>query len=157
MGIDDIKIVASVAGVDFSAYEGKRLKIAKVEEIEDIDHYPDGKTYNAASTEKAHFMVITTEPLKELDEKGNFTDKVLEFTNIEGTSKKVEVTQRFNLQYDEGEEQWVISQHAKCKLWNFMKKMKANKPSDLINQLVTLTLAPSKKPGDDRAFLRIVV
>ena len=156
MGIDDIPVVDKAQGFDASKYEGRRVKIAKVEEIEVIDFYPDGETYNPNSTEKVHKIEIETEPLREIDDKGNFTDKVLSFMKADGSEKKVTVNARFALQKDD-KGIWVISKHPKAQLWAFMRKMGAIKLSDLTNNLVTLTVQPSKKPGDDRKFLRIVI
>jgi hypothetical protein len=137
--IDDIPIVEKQSGADFSEFEGKRVRIAKVSQVEVTDFYPDGENYNKDSKEKVMKLEIETEV-------------------IDGLSKPV--TARFPLQQDvdkSGNKIWVISKHSKAKLWAFMRKLNASKPSELINKLVTLTLEPSKTPGDNRKFLRIVM
>jgi hypothetical protein len=67
-----------------TSYEGKRIKIAKVSQVEVIDYYPDGENFNKDSTEKVMKLEIETESLKELDANGNNLVTDLEITNKEG-------------------------------------------------------------------------
>jgi len=157
--IDEIPIIERASGFDLSNYESKRVKIAKVSQVECVDYYPDGETFNKDSKEKTMKLEIETEPLKVLDNDGNFTTKDLEISTMEG-QKKVTVTARLPLQNQldtDGKKQWVITKHAKSKAWAFLRKMSCTKPSELIGKFVTLTLEPSKTPGDNRKFLRIVM
>lgn len=156
--LNQIPVVEKTSGLDISKYEGKRIRIAKVTPVWAINYYPDGETFNQDSTEKVLKLEIETESLKELDKDGNFTEKDLEYDK-DGIKKKVTVTTRlaFQPEIKDGKITWVISKHPKAKLWGFMRKMGVIIPQELTGKIVTLTVEPSKKPGEDRKYLRIVM
>jgi hypothetical protein len=156
--LSDIPVVEKSQGIDISKYEGKRVRIAKVTPVLVTDYYPDGEHFNKDSQDKVMKLELETESLKELDANGNFTEKDLTYTK-DGITKTISVNTRLSLQPEEreGTLNWVISKHPKAKLWAFMRKLGANKPEELIGKIVTLTVEPSKKLGDDRKYLRIVL
>jgi hypothetical protein len=168
MGIDDIPQKESKS-LDARKYKGLKIKIADkitfkdengidavregVRQEEVIDHWvgePDDKgqpTYVAESTELVQVIVIETEYVPELDAEGKPTDKL---TNI--TVKKT-----FNLKKeidDAGKVIWVISKHAKAKLWAFMKNMEVKKLSELKGKYVVL-MPKADKENPDKFWLRI--
>lgn len=172
----DMPIVDKASGFNARPYEGKRVKIARVERIWAQNVFPDGKTYTPESKEMMWKVQIETEPIKELDDKGEFIDKVIEIVNDKKEKKNITVTTEFNLQsetndagdivmgkyhnditnQDEERPNPVISRHPKAALWAFMRKIGVEKLADLKDKIVTLTTVPSKKENDDRVFLRIV-
>ena len=153
--LDDVPIVEKKTR-DFEAYDGKKVKIAKIEIKEEINFFPDGKTYEPESTQKCFRLYIIAEPLKELDEKGNFTDKNIEILNEDGTSKQILLHARFNLNTGaDGKPE--ISKHPKGRCWQFMRKLGATKLSELIGKMVKIDSEPSKTEGDDRKYLRLAV
>ncbi len=173
----DIPQVERASGFDAKPYEGKRVKIATVRRIWDINTFPDGQTYNPASTLMMWKIVIETEVLRELDENGNFTDKLVEFTDDKKNVKNIRVQLTLNLQeeidpntkqpvmgtykneitgQDEQRPNPVLSKHPKASAWKFCRKMGANNLTELKDKIVTLTTVPAKDPEDDRVFLRIV-
>jgi len=158
--LDNIPIVDSATELfDAAPYEGKRVKIASIKKIFVTNFYPDGKNYDANSQEKMWKVELETEPIKELDDNGEFTDKVLTYEK-DGEQKNITVTARFNLQEktneSTGKKEIVISKHPKAKLFAFMRKMGAETLNELKGKLVTLTVVPSTIEGDDRVFLRLV-
>jgi hypothetical protein len=152
--IDAVQVMETVSDLDVSGYEGFRIPIDSVEVIETINWYnklsADGTSfvYNPESTEKMQKVRIKTSPLPVLDENGKPTEELVSI----GEDKKLEVQARFNLSQIDGK--WVISKHPKAKLWAFMRKLNAEKLSDMKEQFVTLTTEPSKT--DDKVYLRIV-
>jgi hypothetical protein len=122
----NIEVVESTNMFDATKYEGKKVRIGKVEKLHVLDLYPDG-VYDPQSQEMKWAIKITTEPLKELDENGNFTDKIVTFKDKEGNVQPKIIWHSFNLQkmIDEKThaEKWVISKHPKASLWAFMRKM----------------------------------
>jgi hypothetical protein len=151
---------------DANAYEGRKVKIDKVEEIETINHFvrwnPELKVwestdkYNSESTKKVHGIKITTEPLKKIDEGGNFSNELYEFKDdVTGDVKHIQITEMFSLKQDGND--WVISKHPKAKLWKFMRKMGIEKLSELKGKYVTLKTEASNNSEDDRSYLRIIV
>lgn len=157
--LDDIEAVTPKSSFDALAYEGKRVKIADVKELEVPDFYTgDGGSYNENSTAKKHVILITTEPLKKLDAEGNFTNELYTyFDDVAEVEKNVTVTVKLGLKYDVTNSKWIISKHPKAKLWKFMRKMGVEKLSALKGKLVTLTAEPSSNPEDDRSYLRIAL
>jgi len=157
--IDNISAKMPKSGFDSVAYEGKRVKIARVEKIQVINKYtgPNG-AYNAAETEAKTWKIeIETESLPKLDADGNFTtDLYVYHDELEGKDKHITVTARFGLSQDEAGE-WVISKHPKAKLWKFMRKMGVEKLSQLLGKHVTLITEPSTDQSDDRSYLRIAI
>ena len=172
----DVPIVEKMTGFDGRLYEGKRIRIAKVSKIWDVNTFPDGKNYNPNSTEMMWKVLIETEPLKELDKNENFTDKLVEFKDKNGNIKNVTVSLTLNLQNQLDENGQIVfgsykneitgqmeqrpnpvmSRHPKASAFKFCKKLGASNLSELLNKIVTLTTVPSKTEGDDRVFLRIV-
>jgi hypothetical protein len=157
--LDEIPAVTPKPSFDALAYEGKRVKIAEVKELEVIDFYTGPKgTYNDKSTETKHVILIATEPLKRIDEGGNFTEELYKYYDtLSASEKTVSVEARLGLKYDVEKKEWIISKHPKAKLWKFMKKLGAEKLSELKNKYVTLTAQASDNPEDDRNYLRIVI
>ena len=155
--LNSIPVVEKSSGLDITKYEGKRVRIAATNLVWVTDYYPDGETFKKDSTDKVLKLEITTEALKELDALGNFTEKDLAYEK-DGVSKKITVNTRLALQPEvkDGKTNWVISKHPKAKLWAFMRKLGANTPQELIEKIVTLTVEPSKKPGEEKKYLRIV-
>ncbi len=174
----DIPIVEKAAGFDGRNYEGKRVKIASIKRIWDLNMFTgaDG-SYNKESTEMMWKVYIETEPLHELDEVGNFNDKLVEFKDSNGNMKNITVSMTLNLQNEidpntkevvmgsyknditgqmEQRPNPVLSRHPKAAAWAFCRKMGANNLKELADKIVTLTTVPSKTDGDDRVFLRIV-
>jgi hypothetical protein len=156
--LDKIPVVEKTAGIDVSNYEGKRVRIAKATPIWAINYYPDGENFKADSTEKVLKLELETEPLKELDANGNFTEKDLTYEK-DGVKKTITVNTRLSFQPEvkDGKTNWVVSKHPKAKLWAFMRKLGATIPQELIGKIITLTVEPSKKPGDDKKYLRFVL
>jgi len=141
---------------DPNKYHNKSVKIAKVQEVEVTDFYPNG-SYDDKSTATTHKIKIETEPLHELDEGGNFTDKILTFKD-EVKNVEVPITRRhyFGLSIDENGN-WFISKHPNAKLWAFMKLHKVEDPTALIGKYAKLVAIPSTNPEDDSTKLRILV
>ena len=157
--LDEIDSVTPKPMFDVSAYEGKRVKIADVKELEVIDYYNgEGGTYNPNSTDKKHIISITTESLKKVDEGGNFTSELYTYHDeLSNTDKTVSVDARLGLKFEKDKKTWVISKHPKAKLWKFMRKLGVEKLSELKGKFVTLTSEPSSNPEDDRSYLRIAL
>jgi len=157
--LDEIEIHEPAIGFNSSKYEGIRIKLAEIKEIETINWYngktEDGKNnaYNPQSTEVMHKIEIITEQLPMLDEETGIPLATKMFVGKEKTP--LTVSARFNLK-KEGDN-WVISKHPKGALWKFMRKMGVEKLSGLKGKVVTLTTEPSANPDDDRQFLRIVI
>ena len=68
--LDDVPVVEKKQA-NFDAYQGKKVKIVKVEIKEEINFYPDGKTYDPESTLKGFRLYVISEPLKAVDDNGN--------------------------------------------------------------------------------------
>jgi len=174
--LDEIETVEALPKFDVTGYEGHRVKVQNVEKKCVKDLYPDGK-YNIESTSYKWIAELTTEPLVEIID-GKPGEKIVEFSQEEGPAKKLQIHKRFNFQskYVDGKKVMmktnifsesgqsievdvhvpVISKHPKASLYAYMKKMGADKLSDLIGKMVTLTTVPAKDPEDDRRFLQIV-
>lgn len=152
MGIDDIPITEPKQSIDVEKYEGAKVKIAEITDVEWIDsHYVDkeenGKimrVFDKDKTVKAPVIYIITEPLDMIPQP-------------DGSEKPLVVKQRFNLQISKETGKPTISKHAKAKLWMFMRKMRVTKLSDLKSKFVSITLEPSKDENDDRRWLRIAI
>ena len=179
----EIEVVESSGGFDKTLYEGYRATIGKVKMLYVQDTFPDGQTYTPDSKEMKWVLRIFTEPLKilEKDEVGNakITDKLVEFPNEDGSVDNLKINTDLNFQakkddtgkvvkekqtveYEDGEEEEiealhpVISKAPKAALWKFMRKMGVTDYRQLEGKIVTLTLRPAKKEGDDRVFINIV-
>jgi len=153
--LDDVPVVEKKPFINQEAYQGKKVKIAKVEIKEEINFYPDGKTYDPKSQEKGFRLYVISEPLKVLDEEENFTDKLLEYEQ-DGEIKNIAINARFNLNTGEdGKPE--ISKHPKGKLWAAMRKLGATKLSEMIGKFVMLDLELSKIEGDDKKYLRLAI
>jgi len=142
--------------VDVSIYEGKRFKIAKVEEVEVINFYNgpvinDKPSYNPNSTEKKHVIEIETEPLPKIGKDGEVLPELVTF----GEGKFLSVKAKFNLKLNDSNN-WVVSKHSRASLWKFMRKMSVENLEALIGKFVTLTTEGASNPDDDRIFLKIV-
>jgi hypothetical protein len=164
--LDNIPTKVPKLTFDASAYEGKKVQIDKVEEIEAIDRFvkwnPETKTWestdkpNPESTKKIHQIKVTTKPLKKVNEDGTYSDELYEFKDdVSGEVKHIQLSETFNLKEDNGN--WIISKHPKAKLWKFMRKMGVEKLSELKDKYVTLKTEPSNNPNDDREYLRIIL
>lgn len=154
-----IEVVDRVVGFDASRYDSKKIKIEHVRKILATNFFPEGK-FDPKSTEKMWKIEIETEKLKELDKDDKFTSKLVEIKKDDGTIKNITVRALFNLQEktdENGKKYAVISKHVKATLWKFMRKTGCENVFDLKGKLIALTTVPSKTPGDDRKFLRIVV
>lgn len=155
VNLEDIQVVEK-KNADYSAYQGKKVKIDKVEVKEEINFYADGKTYDANSKEKCFKIYLISEPLKTLDDKGNFTDQLIEIPQEDGSTKHITVHARFNLgTSDDGKPE--IRKGPKAKLWPAMKKLGCTKLNEIKGKLVMLDLEPSKVEGDDRKYLRMAL
>jgi hypothetical protein len=164
--LDKIEKRTPKSSFDANQYEGRKVKIAKVEEIETIDHFvkfnadtklwESSETYNPNSTKKIHQIRVITESLRKIDEGGNFSDELYEIKDeVNGIIKHITIKEDFNLKEDGND--WVISKHQKSKMWKFMRKMGVEKLSDLKGKYVTLKTEASTNPDDDRVYLRIIV
>jgi len=133
-------------------YKGFKVKIAKVSKPEVTDWYTGtidekGKnTYNPQSTGKKRVVIIETAELPVLDAEGKPTSDLTGIT----------VQRRFNLKKEVVNEkvEWVISQHDKADLWQFMKNLEVTKLSELIGKEVILTVEADKNKTD-QFWLRI--
>lgn len=154
--IDDIPQVEPAMLIDERKYQGKKVKIDDVKIEEVVDPFPNG-IYDPNSTKKKKVVRIYSEPIKKLDENGEFTEEV---RTIEKNGQQVPFTisEDLNLKEktnDDGAIKWVISKHPKSKLWQFMKKMGVEKLSELKGKYIILDTVPSSKEDDDRHFLKI--
>lgn len=140
---------------DSEKYDGFKTKIASVRKDLVKNFYPNG-IYNPESVEMREVIVIETEPLFELDEKGNPTTKVVEYTDKSGNKKNITVSQIFGLQKD-ADGKTIVSKHPKCSLWKFLRAKGANTVSELKGKTVILKTEMAKNPDDDRKFLKIVI
>lgn len=123
--------------------------------------------------------------VQDTDGKWEVLAELVKFTDEDGSERNLSARHRFNLQQqmqdgkpvmvktkivnEQGEEQEIaiykpkISKHEKASFWKFCRKMGAKGNTfeeikkQLLNKLVTITTVPSKKEGDDRRFLAIVV
>jgi len=150
----DIPVVEKTSLFDAKAYEGKKVLIQNVEVKEEINFYPDGINYDPKSTDIVKRVYFISEPLKELDKNGNFTDKPLMKTLDDGTQGPITIHSRFNLQKDK-DGQWVISKSPKAKLWQGMRKLGVSTLREVKGKFVMLDTQTSKDPTDTRVFLRL--
>jgi len=141
--------------IDLSLYHNKTVKIAKVHEVEVQDLYPNGE-YNPKSVLTTHKIKIETEPLRELDEGNNFTDKPLVFKDDKGNENPITRRHYFGLSLDD-DGNWFISKHPNAKLWKFMQNFKVTDPKQLEGKYVKLVWIPSSNPEEDTGKLRILV
>lgn len=177
--LEEIEVVESTGGFEKTLYEGYRVPIGKIEVLYVQDVFPDGQTYTPDSDKKKWVLKITTQPLKMLqkDESGNVvaSEHDVEFPNEDGTVDKLQITTDLNFQnkkdengqlvtkeYEEnGQKEMrpvpVISKAPKAKLWAFCRKMGVTDYKELTGKIVTLTIQPSKKDGDDRVFINVVI
>jgi len=150
----NIPVVEKTSLFDAKAYQGKKILISGVEIKPEINFYPDGKTYDPSSKETVKRVYFISEPLRELDISGNFTNNILMKKNDDGSQSPITIHARFNLQKDK-DGQWVISKNSKAKLWQAMRKLGANTLTEVKNKLVMLDIQASQDPTDDRVFLRL--
>jgi hypothetical protein len=161
--IDDVEVKKPSKWFDASIYNGMKVPLEKPNLIWVTDWYTGpadaegNPTYNPHSTELKKVVEIKTVPLKELDENGNPTDKILK---IHGNP--IQISARLNLKKElnaDGSVNWVISKHPRAKLWTFMQQMQKGmtKLSELEGKIVLLTTKLSNDPNDDRVYLRIVI
>jgi len=162
--IDDIPIVEGGIEIDFTAYEGMRFRLASVREEEVIDPYTGpvdatGKpSYNPDSTELKRQIWVETEPFPKLDASGQITSDLL----VIGSGDKERnwtCTAKFNLKKtvkDDGDIIWEISKAPSAKLWKFMRKLGAEKPSEMKSKLVTITTVPDRDKASDMKWPTIV-
>jgi len=157
--LDEIEKSMPKSSFDALVYEGKRIKIDKVMELEVPDLYTgEGGTYNSASTATKHVISIVTESLPKLNDKGEVTEELYKyFDELSNIEKTITVDIRLGLKLDKATNKWVISKHPKAKLWKFMRKMGVEKLSELKGKYVTLITEPSSDPTDDRNYLRISI
>ena len=154
--LDEVPVVDKKLSYNFEAYQGKKVKIAKVEIKDEINFFPDGKNYDDQSKDRCFRLYVISEPLKVLDDKGNFTDKMVEIPQEDGSMKQLTVRARFNLNTSkDGKPE--ISKHPKAKLWAAMRKLGATKLSEMLGKLVMIDLELSKVEGDDRKYLRLAI
>lgn len=139
--IDNIEVRDSVPLFDARKFEGKRVKIDKVYQDVIDSHYVNG-VYEKNMTVKQPVIIVETE--------------VVETIKLGEGDVDIRVKERFALQ-TANDGRVVISKNPKAKLWRFMRKMGATKPSELKGRIVTLTTEPSKDENDDRVFLKIVI
>ena len=158
--VDGIEVVEKAATFDANKYDGYKSKIDGVKKIEVPDYFPNG-VLDRTSTAKRMVLELSTEPLKEIDDKGNLTNKEIEYLDEDGEPKKFVIRQQVALQkrVDKatGAITWVISKHPKSKAYQLLRKKGCEKPSELVGKNVILVAEPSKTEGDDRVFLRISI
>jgi len=159
---DELDNIPIVEGVSFDPmpYRGFKISIEKVWVDTNAINWYNGPvndngqpTYNATSTETMHKVIIETYPLPKLDEKGEKTEDLVSFgTNEDGSPKPYRLTHRFNLTKKDGV--WSISKAPSAKCWAFMRKMGAEKLSDLKNKIVILDIKADRE-DDTKHWLRI--
>ena len=139
--LDNIPLVEPKQQFDAAVYEGKRVKIARVEKKIVDTHYVTNdqgeKVYDVTKTEQQDIIEIETEIL-----------------NPEDETFPVTVNARFNLQKDENGNV-IISKHPKANLYKFLRKMGCEKPSELKGKIVTITTQPDRD-NPEKLWLRIV-
>lgn len=155
-GLDDIEVVEQKQPFDALKYDGLKVPIATATPKYVPDKYVDD-VYTPDSTNMRWVLEIETVPLKELDEKGNETDKPLVIPMKDGTTKQVTVRKRFGLQTAvvNGKVQPVVSKHPNSKLWQMMRKKGIMKVTELPGKMVTLGIQLPRDEADDRKFLTI--
>jgi len=139
--LDNIEAVEPKSSFDATKYEGRRVKIEKVEKIEKQSHWING-SYDANKTVTIPAIEISTEPLDELPQ-------------ADGTTKPLIVTRRLNLQEQvqpDGTKKLVISKNPKAALWAFMRKLGVTKINDMVGKIVTII---TEVDDDGTSWLRI--
>lgn len=162
--IDDIPIVEGGIEIDFTKYEGMRFRLASVIEVEVIDPYTGpvdstGKpSYNPESKEMRRQIWVETESFPKLDDTGQRTSELL-IVGSGDKERKWTCIAKFNLKKtvkDNGDIAWEISKAPSAKLWKFMRKLGANKPSEMKDKLVTITTIPDRDKASDMKWPTIV-
>ena len=157
--VDELPIVEGGTDVNFTQYEGLRVKIESVRQEEVIDWYTgpekDGKpSYNPNSTQLKRVIVVETEPLPKM-ENGQITNETLKVGTGEN-QREYTVKAKFNLKKRE-DGTWAISKAPAAKLWKFMRKLGASVPSQMKGKLVTLTTVADRDESSDKRWPRIVI
>ena len=155
IALDKVKAVDKAPSIDAEKYMGKKVKIDLIKIKKEIDHYHGGQVYDEESKETCFRVYLYTEPIRELDEAGEFTDKAISVEK-EGVKEPLRVYLRFNLGKNaEDENVPEISKHPKAACWKFMRKMGAETLEELKGKYVLLDTKPSSDPEDKRVFLTI--
>jgi len=143
---EDLDVVEPKQIFDPRPFEGKRVKVERVEFTEYETHYING-VWDESKTAVQKGILVITEPISQV-------------SGANGAKTDIRVKQRFNLQKrinDKNETTWVVSKNTKSKLWKLCRKCGVEYPSELKGKLVVLTLEPSNDVNDDRMYLRISV
>lgn len=143
---EDVKTSEPKQMFDPRPFEGKRVRIERVEFTEWETHYVDG-VWDDSKTATQKGVLVVTEP-------------VTSIVNADGTKSELRVNQRFPLKKGvdaNGKVTWTVSKHAKGKLWKLCRKCGVEYISELKGKPVTLALEPSRDINDDRMYLRISV
>ena len=133
----NLQMFESAPQIDFEKYEGKRAKIEIVQVVDAVSDYGlDGIR-----------VVGLKRPVKKL----HVATEVLE-TIQKDEPIQIRAHAYFNLKEKvvNGTTVWGVSKSTKSKLYNFMKKQKANTVDELKGTLVTLT---TKTDDNDRVWL----
>lgn len=143
----NIPLVEPAALFDANKYNGRKVKIEKVERIRRKNFYPDGTNFDPESTLTVPGVKITTEVLETITKK-------------DGTKIPITVNQEFSLQErekEDGTKEVVISKNPNTKIWKLMRALGADTLDELKGKLVKLTAVPDKDPASDRLYLKIVI
>ena len=127
---------------DAHVFEGKRIKIERVEVIDAFT------SYNI----NGEFEEGLQRPCKKLKV---ITEKVTEIETAEGL-KPINVSALFSLKEDkqkDGSVKLTWSTNEKGGLFKFLRKMRKNAPAELVGEFVTITCTPGKGSKSDRDFL----
>lgn len=166
--IDPKEVGVSKPGQIFDSflYEGRKVKIAKIEIKKETDFYASGE-YDANSTDTCFRLYVYTEPLKDLvlrenGDKDNpedytFSQNDLEYMDADGNPKKVIISARFNLvTNDKGKP--AVLESPRAKLYKFLLKQGIMDLdiSKLIGKYVLLDTQPDKD-DPNRKYLRISI
>lgn len=133
------------ATFDASKYAGRKVKIAKVTQVEK-DSYYDKDGGKIDTPRKIPAIKIETEKLDDLP-------------SDDGTTKPLIVSTTLNLKeiFDEDGKviDVTISKHTKGKLWKFMRTVGATTIPEMVGKEVVINVEPSADESDDRMWLRI--
>ena len=154
--ITDLQPIAAGEMLDLSEYEGRKVKIEKVEAIELGSIYAvekielEGKVFNTGDrlptgqTVKAKTLKVTTEKVGEIKAAGGEI-KDLRASELLSLKKKTDGT-------------WGWSEHKKAKIQQLFKRLEAKygvlkHPKDLVGKEVTVAI----RPGDEISWLGFII
>lgn len=143
--IEDLKPIEVDEMMDLSEYEGKKVKIEKVEVINVDSRFDEhGNQLPPGQTIKSKALKVTTE-------------KVGEIKNAEGDVKDIRASELFSLKQKD-DDSWGWSTHKKAKIQKLFMRLKAKygeltNPKQLIGKEVTITM----RPGEDISWLGFMI